>query len=747
MIDLNSIPTAMYYKNSEGKYIECNTAFLELIGKSRLECIGHTDHDIFPNSLAEQFVKWDAELLQGQKRQVLECKFPKADGSETQVLVQRMVSSGYIIGTIVDLTEERRVEQEHSSSMVMAAPAEMAIQTIEGMIDPVIILNKVGTIERINRGFTELFGTSKPFIGSSIASIFNDISEKELQELLARCHDENRIRNLQAHVTDFRGVQIPVLVNISRIRDSQRAIDGFVVAIRDISHLEEATKQIKEKERQLDAILNASEDAVVLIDPAGTIKSGNRALSTRYKIPQEDLAGKGFFELSDTHFKEIQSYFLESIVNSGNPQQIEYEHDGKIFYNSGYPIFNTEGTVEEIAVFSYDITDRKKSEQLQRALYSISEAAYFARDMYTLFKIVHRIVSKLIPAENLMIILRDTETGALHCPYYVIGNKELAEDERHVVAFQDGLVELLLEKGTSVLLKDDDIRILTEKKSTSLQMNFPKEWVGVPLVNGEGVIIGALVIHTFQKDKGYDDGDRKILNFVSSQIAMAIERKLNEEALRSKNILLKGLTEGTILALVRAVEIRDPYTAGHQQRVAFLSEAIIRKIGLNEERIEATRIASLLHDVGKIAVPSELLSKPGKLSELELQLIRQHPVESYNILRNVKFSYPIAQYVLEHHEKMNGSGYPAGLKGNTINLESRIICVADVVDAMASHRPYRPAWGIEQALAEIEAQSGILYDSEVVTACLELFREDGFSFSRATDETITLGRLERLEAF
>ena len=258
----------------------------------------------------------------------------------------------------------------------------------------------------------------------------------------------------------------------------------------------------------------------------------------------------------------------------------------------------------------------------------------------------------------------------------------------------------------------------------------PQQWLGVPLMNGDGQKIGALVTLRYQNDQIYEEGDRKILNFVSSQIAMAIERRLNEDELRTKNEQLQLLTEGIILALVRSVEIRDPYTAGHQQRVSLLASEIGRKLGLREDRIRAVRIAALLHDVGKISVPTELLSKPGKLSEIEMSLIRQHPVESFNILRNIRFPYPIAQYVLEHHEKYNGSGYPAGLKSDAISLESRIICVADVVDAIASHRPYRPSRGIEQALLEIKEYSGVLYDPEVVAACLSLFQE-GFTFAEA----------------
>jgi putative nucleotidyltransferase with HDIG domain len=292
------------------------------------------------------------------------------------------------------------------------------------------------------------------------------------------------------------------------------------------------------------------------------------------------------------------------------------------------------------------------------------------------------------------------------------------------------LVDSLLKKGKAILLNHEDLQKVLYSKDLPRPERLPQQWLGVPLMNGDGQKIGALVTLRYQNDQIYGEGDRKILNFVSSQIAMAIERRLNEDELRTKNEQLQLLTEGIILALVRSVEIRDPYTAGHQQRVSLLASEIGRKLGLREDRIRAVRIAALLHDVGKISVPTELLSKPGKLSEIEMSLIRQHPVESFNILRNIRFPYPIAQYVLEHHEKYNGSGYPAGLKSDAISLESRIICVADVVDAIASHRPYRPSRGIEQALLEIKEYSGVLYDPEVVAACLSLFQE-GFTFAEA----------------
>lgn len=179
----------------------------------------------------------------------------------------------------------------------------------------------------------------------------------------------------------------------------------------------------------------------------------------------------------------------------------------------------------------------------------------------------------------------------------------------------------------------------------------------------------------------------------------------------------------TVEAISQMVELRDPYTAGHERRVGELAAAIGAELGLAEHRITGLRIAGIVHDVGKIIVPAEILSKPGQLSKAEYELIKAHPEKGYDILKNIDFPWPVAQIVLQHHERMDGSGYPHGLKGEDICLEARILAVADVIEAMSSHRPYRPAIGADAGLAEITGKAGILYDAEVVAACLRLFRD------------------------
>jgi putative two-component system response regulator len=192
---------------------------------------------------------------------------------------------------------------------------------------------------------------------------------------------------------------------------------------------------------------------------------------------------------------------------------------------------------------------------------------------------------------------------------------------------------------------------------------------------------------------------------------------------------LRKAMEGTIQVISSTVEMRDPYTAGHQRRVAALAGAIATQMGLPEDRIDELRMAGIIHDLGKIAVPAEILSKPGRITEAEFNMIKCHPQAGYDILKDIEFPWPIAQIILQHHERMDGSGYPQGLSGDDILMEARILAVADTVEAMASHRPYRPALGIDKALEEISKNKGILYDLEVADACIELFSEKCFEWN------------------
>lgn len=207
------------------------------------------------------------------------------------------------------------------------------------------------------------------------------------------------------------------------------------------------------------------------------------------------------------------------------------------------------------------------------------------------------------------------------------------------------------------------------------------------------------------------------------------ESKAEEDRLKALLSRIKSSFHGIVEAVAAALEIRDPHTTGHQRRVAQLAVAIAREMGFSLNRLEGIKVAGLLHDIGKIAVPIEILSKPGELTQLEGEFIKSHCQMGFDLLKNIDFPWPVLQAILQHHERLDGSGYPAGLTDQEIILEARILGVADVVEAMICARPYGPALGIDQALEEIHQKTGILYDPEVVSVCLKLFVEKGFSFN------------------
>jgi PAS domain S-box-containing protein/putative nucleotidyltransferase with HDIG domain len=264
----------------------------------------------------------------------------------------------------------------------------------------------------------------------------------------------------------------------------------------------------------------------------------------------------------------------------------------------------------------------------------------------------------------------------------------------------------------------DDIDMVADHHIRRLNGEDVQNVYSFRLVSQDGTVkwveINAAVINWKEKPA--------TLNFLND----ITERKQAEEELHQTLEKLRKAFASTVNVMVSAVEMRDPYTAGHQLRVANLACAIAAEMGLSNDKIEGLRMAGFIHDIGKLSIPAEILSKPTKLTNTEFSLIKEHPQVGYDMLKNVESPWPLAQIVYQHHERMDGSGYPGNLKGDEIIMEARIMAVADVVEAMASHRPYRAALGIDAALEEIEKNRGTLYDNAVADTCLKLFREKGY---------------------
>lgn len=284
-------------------------------------------------------------------------------------------------------------------------------------------------------------------------------------------------------------------------------------------------------------------------------------------------------------------------------------------------------------------------------------------------------------------------------------------------------VETIGKYPRDFFLSEEVVRELEQRHREILetgQASLPKEW-SIHTRTGERRWLYSTMFPVYKEGRVHSvfcmDVD------ITRRIWAEEDRRLSLEKLRRA-------LHGTIQAMALTVETRDQYTAGHMRRVADLAQFIGSEMGLPENTVEAIRMAAGLHDIGKIAVPAEILSKPARLSRNEFALIKEHPSVGYDILKTIEFPWPLADIVHQHHEMLDGSGYPSGLAGNQIMVEASIITVADVVESISTHRPYRPSLGIESAFSEIEQNKGIKYLPAAVDACINLFREKGYQFDR-----------------
>jgi len=440
-----------------------------------------------------------------------------------------------------------------------------------------------------------------------------------------------------------------------------------------------------------DNIVSTIADSLILLDREGNIVNVNKATLYLSGYGKDELKGKSveiFFRE-----KDFKSTLLDKAIKGESIRNYEFSFKTKTGDNipvifSSSAMMDEAGNMAGIVCIVKDITERKQAEEnvknikdeLQIILDSVP-AIIFYKDIEGRFIRVNKTLANSLQVPIKDIVGKTTEA---------LFPKEEAENMR----------------------KDDQEAILSGKA---------KRNIIEPFKTPDG-------IRWLITDKiPYKDKKGKITGIIGLAKDITVQRK-SEQELQQTFQKLKKTMDAAIDTMSSIIEAKDPYTAGHQRRVSLLATAVAKELHLSQDKVEGIRIASLIHDIGKIGLPTEILSKPTKLSDLEFSLIKNHSQIGYNILKSIDFSYPIAQIVLQHHERPNGSGYPNNLKGDKILLEARIIGVADVVEAMSSYRPYRPALGIDKALEEISKNKGILYDPEAVDVCLKLFKEKGFKF-------------------
>ncbi len=473
-------------------------------------------------------------------------------------------------------------------------------------------------------------------------------------------------------------------------------IEGAVVTFLDITEQLEVKDELKRSRALLDSMIE-NIPAMVFLKRAEDLRFElfNLAGEKLLGYSRKDLIGKNDYDL----FPKAQADFFidkdRSVLESRRlveiPEEPVVTADGQEKWLHTYKIglYDEHNRPSHLLGVSLDISDRKRAEdKLRESEAMLAEAQRMAHLGHWDHDLATGRVSWSDEVYRIFELGREQFPGTFQAFLEAIHPEDRAMVER---AYWDALARHeAYQIEHRLLMPDGRVKYVLEKCETAFDLD------GKPLRS-------------------------------MATVQDVTTLKQAERTLREHHKQLEMTLEGTIHTVTMAVEIRDPYTAGHQRRVADLACLIATEMGLEDDRIHGVRLGAMIHDIGKIGIPAEILSKPTRLTQVEMQIVKEHAEMGYNILKDVKFPWPVAQIAHQHHERMDGSGYPQGLKGEAILLEARIVAVADVVESMASHRPYRPALGMEAALNEIVLQQGILYDAAVVDACLKVVKA-GFSF-------------------
>lgn len=492
--------------------------------------------------------------------------------------------------------------------------------------------------------------------------------------------------------------------------------------------------ELEEKHRRAEEVLRQSEenyrdlfenarDVIITFDLRGNITAVNNAV-TEYGFRKDDLVGKSMLKfVAKRHWPRLLKELAR--VTRGKPFEGEIEvatpkGEKSAEYRSN-PI-RRGGKVVGFQTILRDITERKWLEGKLAVIRTLERRLVLSRDEAKIAQAMVEAVREVLGIEDCGLFLVDEEGQRLILAAHSLGCPP--GPEKFPLDSERGIVPAVARLGETIYYVPD-----TSQESRFWPGTRPnRSELCVPL-KVKGRVLGVLNAESEELD-AFSLEDRQLLEVLANASAVALENVRLFTALEQSNTRLQQLLQRMVDVLTATIETRDPYIVGHQRRVTELACEIARELGLPQGQIEGLRMAGLIHDIGKISVPSEILSKPGRLTDMEFEMIKRHPQVGYNILKEIEFPWPVADIILQHHERLDGSGYPQGLKGDEIILEARILAVADVVEAMSSHRPYRPAHKLDEALEEISKNRGILYDPQVVDACLRLFRERGFTFEQ-----------------
>jgi len=627
------------------------------------------------------------------------------------IMVTPLISDGYRIGVFVATSDKDFTDIDLERVNIVSSQLALAMkrkkmeedlreasdkldQLFDSSVSAIIAIDSDYNVVKINRECRELFGLKEEDIkGKKCFDVIHGPECKTKNCMLRRIiNSEKEVREIVRRVNKH-GKEIIVELISEPFYDKKGNITGIIVEFEDITMREKAFEEIKAGEEKFRELFNNMSSGVAVYEPVDggndfIIRDFNKAAEEIDKVKREDIIGKSILKV----YPGVKDFgifdVIKSVYKTGKPERhpVSFYKDKRISgWRRNYVYRLPSGEI--VAVYD-DLTREKIAEKL------LKDSEKFS--------------SSLMENSPNPIIVFNADTSIKYV------NMAL----ENIVGIKSD--KLIGEKPPFPWWPIKDIK--------KYQGEFKKKFSGGYIRNERYYVnkIGA----GFWVDvyaKAVLSGNE--IEYVIMNWFDITGRKLIERDLKLSYEKLNKTLESVIETLATMVETRDPYTSGHQRRVAMLAVAIAKELGLSDETVETIRLAATIHDIGKINIPASILTKPGRLTDIEFNLIKTHARTGYNLIKNIEFQMPIAKIILQHHEKLDGSGYPQGLKGEDIMLEAKIITVADVVEAMSSDRPYRPALGIKVALDEIKKNAGKLFDANAVDACVKLFTKKGFKFN------------------
>lgn len=522
-------------------------------------------------------------------------------------------------------------------------------------------------------------------------------------------------------------------------KDASGTLLSYDGVIRDITDRKQGEQAIKDAKAFSDSLVQSLPDIFYLIDQQGSMLQWNKKGPELLGISPEEMAGQNVLNFICAEDRPLIIRKIREALETGSA-----EAEARLNLSKGPRHYMLTATRLEtkrglnVIGIGIDITERKQAEEaLHRAnrslktLSSANLALVRAASEDELLQSITNIIVENGGYLHAAVGYAENDPEKTITPIAWTGMNESHFWVQHPVwaDTEQGQIPIAraIRNGTTQICHDiASATVFKPWKDAALARGYMSNIV-LPLSDGNHTF-GGLSIYSSEAD-AFDDEEVRLLEELARDLAYGIMTLRTRNEHEQHTIVLRQSLEQSVQTIAATVEARDPYTAGHQKRVGELATAIAREMGLPEEQVNGIHLAAIIHDVGKIHIPAEILSKPGRLNDIEYLLIKTHPQSGYDILKDVKFPWPIAQIILQHHERLDGSGYPHGLKSEQILLESKILAVADVVEAMSSHRPYRPTLGTLAALSEIERGRGSIYEPAVVNACSRLFVDKGFHFS------------------